>query len=77
MKITVTEGRWYTADIKLNFVQKAASNDTVKGKLEAMGFKRVTVTGSGGRRTAKGKWMGRTTTVPMPSQVSNVQEIET
>ena len=77
MKITVTEGRWYSGTIKLNFVQKAASNDTVRGKLEALGFSRVAVTGSGGTRQAKGKWMRKTTTVAMPSQVSNVQEIET
>ena len=76
MKITVTEGRWYSGTIKLNFVQKAASNNTIKGKLEALGFSRVSVYGSGSKRDAKGKWMRKTTTVDMPSQVSNVQEID-
>jgi len=76
MKITVTEGRWYTGTIKLNFVQKAASNDTICKKLRSLGFDRVTCYGTGGTRTAKGKWMRKTQTVELPSQIGSVREVE-
>lgn len=75
MKIHVTTGKRYKATISLGFFEKLASNDTIKQKLLDAGLTDVTVTGSGGSRTAVGT-STYTGEVDLPSQIVYVEEIQ-
>ena len=63
---TVQMGRRYRATISLGWLERWASNDTIAEQLRAAGFSDVSVTGSGGTRTAEALWPGPDTTGEMP-----------
>ena len=66
---TVQMGRRYRATISLGWLERWASNDTIAEQLRAAGFSDVSVTGSGGTRTAEALWPGPDTTGEMPPQI--------
>ena len=72
---TVRQGKRYRATISLGFFERWASNETIAEKLRAAGFSEVTVTGSGGTRTAEAVWPGPNATGEMPSQITEVVEV--
>ena len=51
---TVRKGRRYRATIKLTGLKRLASNETIAGVFEKVGFAEVRVEGSGGTRYATG-----------------------
>jgi hypothetical protein len=55
-KFTVRKGRRYRATIKLTGLKRLASNETIAGVFEKVGFAEVRVEGSGGTRYATGLW---------------------
>jgi len=66
---TVQQGRRYRATISLGWLERWASNETIAEQLRAAGFSDVSVTGSGGTRTAEALWPGPDTTGEMPPQI--------
>jgi hypothetical protein len=72
---TVRQGKRYRANISLGFIERWASNETIAGKLREAGFSEITVTGSGGSRTAEALWPGPDTTAEMPAQLTEVIEV--
>jgi len=66
---TVQQGRRYRATIALGWLERWASNETIAEQLRAAGFSDVSVTGSGGTRTAEALWPGPDTTGEMPPQI--------
>lgn len=75
MIFTAVAGCRYQAIIKLGWGESlVASNDMIKGKLEAAGLKDVVVSGSGRTRTAEGT-ATQTATVDLPSQIDSVTKI--
>ena len=74
-KFTVKKDKRYKAKISLGFFEQVASNDMIVEKLQEAGFSDVHVTGSGGERTAIGRWSGADTSAEMPSQVVSATEI--
>jgi hypothetical protein len=73
--MTLKADTWYAADIGLGFIDRWASNAKLIDKLNAAGFRDVTVIGFGGRRTAWGKWVRPTLVVSLPPQVKSVHEL--
>jgi hypothetical protein len=73
MKYTVKKGTKYQAEIKLGFLEKIASNETIQKKFLEAGFVNVQVTGEGKSRTAVGEWIAPDATADMPSQVALVK----
>jgi hypothetical protein len=71
-RYTVEKGGKYRASFKLSGLEGLASNDMIKGKLEAAGFSRVKVWGSGGVRYASAEWHKENATAEMPSQVHQI-----
>lgn len=67
--VQLEQGQEYQAQIQLNKLQALGSNSDVKVKFEELGFTRVTVSGDGQLRQAKGTWSQPTTTIEKPSQV--------
>ena len=76
-RFTVKQGRRYQANLRLGLLQSWASNDTVGGKFEEVGFTDVEVTGSGRNRLAKGLWPHPDTSADLPAEIiPPVREIE-
>jgi hypothetical protein len=75
--VILTSGKRYRAYIRLGFFEQAASNETVRGKLEDAGFCFVAVGGRGRDRVAEGTWGQSTQDVELPEQViaDTVQEV--
>lgn len=65
----------YRAWLSLGFFERMASNATIADKLRGVGFVDVTVSGSGGSRTALGTWNGPDREVDLPSQISRVESV--
>lgn len=60
----------YSAELKLNFMERIASNETVRQKFLDVGFKNVTVSGSGATRLVTGVWpLEDLDNAPIPKQV--------
>jgi hypothetical protein len=72
---TVRHGRRYRATITLTGFEQLASNGMIEGKLEAVGFTNVSVTGAGGMRQIEGTWNGPDTTAQIDPHLSNIQDI--
>lgn len=68
----LTNGTKYAADINLSWLEKVASDETIKGKFEAIGFTNVVVLGDGKHRTATGIYSGKTEDVELLPEISNV-----
>jgi hypothetical protein len=73
---TVRQGRRYRATIALGFFESWASNETVAGKFEEVGFTEVSITGSGRRRLGTGLWPRPDASAELPPQIFSVEEIE-
>jgi hypothetical protein len=72
---TVRHGRRYRATVALSGFEQFASNDMIAGKLTQVGFKEVTVTGSGGTRVAEGLWTGPDTTAQLDPHLTKIVEL--
>lgn len=75
MKYTVKQGSKYQADIKLNFIERIASNETIEKKFKDAGFVNVKVTGDGKNRVAIGEWPTKDSTADLPDQITSVKII--
>ena len=73
---TVRQGRRYRAFINLGWLEQIASNDMIANELESAGFAEVSVTGSGRERIAEAVWPHADASADVPSQVSEVTEVE-
>jgi hypothetical protein len=71
---TIRQNKRYMAEIKLNFVERIASNATIAERLRNVGFVDVTVSGSGSDRIAEGTWPLSDATVELPTQIKSVKE---
>jgi hypothetical protein len=70
----LVKGQRYAADVTLGWLEKIASNDTIKKKFEDLGFAFVAVDGSGKARAASGVWTGDTGDVDIAdSHLSNIR----
>jgi hypothetical protein len=65
----------YKAHIRLNFVERLASNAEIAERLRGAGFVDVIVSGSGGDRVAEGTWPLNDAVVELPSQIRSVTEM--
>ena len=74
---TVRKGRRYRATIKLTGLKRLASNETIAGVFEKVGFAEVRVEGSGGTRYAEALWPKADASADIPPEVVTVEEIET
>jgi len=76
MKYTVETGKRYAARVSLSWIESVASNDMIAEKFEAAGFEQVNVTGSGSERIARGTWNKESASAELPSQITEVAEID-
>ena len=74
-KFTVRKGRRYRATIKLTGLMRLASNETIAGVFEKVGFAEVRVEGSGGTRYATCLWPKADATADIPPEVEKVEEM--
>lgn len=65
----------YRAVIHLGWLERYASNDAVRAKLQEAGFIDVVVWGDGGTRLAEGTWPLATREVDLPSEIDSVTRI--
>ncbi|WP_315778808.1 MULTISPECIES: chitosanase [unclassified Bradyrhizobium] len=72
---SVKTGHRYRATLSLQGLEQFASNDMVAARLQGYGFINVTVTGSGGSRSAEGTWGGADTTAQLDAHIIDVVEI--
>lgn len=75
MNLTAKPNTQYRAKIELGFFEQVVSNDTIKGKLEAVGLKNVSVSVGGRTRWAFGTWTGEEVTVELPDQITEVEAV--
>ena len=73
--VTVQQGHYYSATVTLNWFEQGASNETIAGMFEHVGFTNALVTGTGAIRQARGLWSAPTTTVQLDSHLSNVVDL--
>lgn len=73
---TVRRGRRYRATITLGLLEQLAGNALIAAKLGEAGFGEVEVTGEGPTRYAEALWTREDTSAPLPSQVTDITEIE-
>lgn len=73
--VTVLQGHRYRAHLSLGWLERVASNDTIRAKLEEAGFVGVVVEGSGGSRWAFGTWPDVDATAEMPEEIDRVEDI--
>ena len=73
--VTVQQGHYYSATVTLNRFEQGASNETIAGMFEHVGFTNALVTGTGAIRQARGSWSAPTTTVQLDSHLSNVVDL--
>ena len=72
---TVRKGRRYRATIKLTGLKRLASNETIAGVFEKVGFAEVRVEGSGGTRYATSLWPKADATADIPPEVEKIEEM--
>jgi hypothetical protein len=72
---TLRKDRRYRATLRLNGFEQFAGNDIVQDKLTVVGFKDVTVTGSGATRDAEGTWTKPDITGEIDSHVIKVVQL--
>ena len=65
----------YQADVNLSTIESFAANAMIETKLREAGFTDVSVTGTGKKRLAKGRWSKPTQQAGIPSQLSNVIKV--
>jgi hypothetical protein len=70
---TVKQGKRYRAKIRLSFVQSWASNATVAGRFEEVGFTDVQVSGSGRNREGRGLWPHPDASAEVPPEITSVE----
>jgi hypothetical protein len=75
-RYTVRQGRRYRATIELGIIERWASNETVAGKFEEVGFTEVEVAGSGRTRLGTGLWPHPDASAEIPPEIVSVDEIE-
>lgn len=73
--MTLTEGKVYIGKIKLNWIQRVASNSIVAAKFLDLGFVDVTSLGDGSIRQVQGKWNKETCNIDLPDQVQDIREV--
>lgn len=71
----LTKGQRYQATLTLGWLESFAGNDLISGELERAGFGNVVVTGEGETRVAEGVWIGESTDVSLPHQVTDVRAV--
>lgn len=74
MRTNLEQNTTYKAQIVLGALQSMAGNNVVADKLKEVGFTFVTVTGSGSKREAKGKWAKPTQEVEVPEQIKEIEK---
>lgn len=70
--MNLIKGKSYQCNVRLGFLESAASNGAVMSRFENAGFANVVVTGSGRNRNVIGKWDNETmdtSNSPIPSQI--------
>jgi kumamolisin len=72
---TVLQGHRYSASVTLSGLEQLASNSMIADKLTQLGFRDVTVTGSGGTRQAEGVWTGPDTTAQLDPRLGNITDL--
>ena len=72
---TVHQGKRYRATIVLGWVERWATNAAIAAKLRSAGFMDVMVEGSGGLRTAEGRWTLPDATAELPAQIRDVAPV--
>jgi hypothetical protein len=75
-RYTVRQGRRYRATIELGFFERWASNETVAGEFEEVGFTEVKVVGSGKTRLGMGLWPHPDASAEIPPEIVAVDELE-
>ena len=75
MKHYLEQNTTYKAQIVLSGLNKMATNNMVADKLKGVGFTFVTVSGTGDKREAKGKWAKPSQEVEVPEQVKQIEKI--
>jgi hypothetical protein len=73
--LTITTGHRYAATVTLSGFECFADNGRIASVLTGAGFANVTVTGSGGTRSATGTWTGATMTRAVDPHLSNVRDL--
>lgn len=73
--LTITSGHRYAATVTLSGFESFADNGRIASVLTGAGFANVTVTGSGGTRSATGTWTGATMTRAVDPHLSNVRDL--
>ncbi len=72
----VRQGRRYRATLSLGMLESLAANELIAEKLRSAGFDEVSVEGGGRMRVATARWPNQDASAPMPSQISDVTEID-
>lgn len=73
---TVRRGRRYRATISLGLLESFAGNELIAARLRSAGFADVSVIGAGATRHAEGLWPQEDASAELPSQITEVTEIE-
>jgi hypothetical protein len=75
-RFTVRKGKRYQAIISLGWLEQIASNDMVAQPIRDAGFTDVRVVGEGRTRHATALWPLEDATAQIPSQITELSEIE-
>jgi len=75
IEVELRQGRCYRAMLSLGLLEQLADNEMIAAELRARGFIDVHVKGDGPAREAVGVWNSANAVVPLPAQVTSVNEI--
>ncbi len=76
MQFTFQQGARYRAKLKLGLDEIGYDNDTLRTFGYTIGLRDVSVTGGGTVRRVVGTWGASTQTLELPSQIVQVDEVE-
>ena len=72
---TVREGKRYRATLALDSVERLADNALIARKFRALGFSKVSVSGTGAMRRVEGVWLRKDATAALPRQIVAVARL--
>jgi len=76
MRVLLGRGKVYRAVVSLSWLESWADNAQVADKFVELGFKSVSVTGSGTERVVEGEWIGADQEVDLSGQpITDVEEV--
>lgn len=77
MNVLLRQDKTYRAVVSLSWLESLADNDQVANRFIELGFRDVSVTGSGAERVAQGTWIGGDRDFDLKGHpITDVEEVE-